>query len=134
MIDLWKIFIDEVPESSVSDTEKNIMWAEKQKQLKALLSLILETTSLSLVEKTSDKNVTKQYKILKAEYNKISLSTYALLYRRIFRCPLINHKTLQKYTNEIINARNKLINLSRLLNDLVVTCAFLNELDNSYQK
>jgi hypothetical protein len=132
MIDLWKILIDEIPESLVSD-EKHIIWVEKQEQLKALLSLILDTASRSLIEASSVKNVTKQYKLLKAEYNKISISTYALLYRRIFRCSLINHKSLQKYADEIINARNKLTDLSRSLDELAITCAFLNELDNSYQ-
>jgi hypothetical protein len=99
---LWKILIDETSRSSVSDTEQHIIWFERQNQLEDLIDLILKTISRSLIESSSAKNVTKQYKILKVKYNKISISSYALLYRRIFKCSLINHKTLQKYANDVL--------------------------------
>ena len=133
MIGLWKILTGEIPESSVDD-EKHVIWAEKQEQLKALLSLILGTSPLSLIEKTPDKNATQQYQILKNEYNKISISTFAQLYRRIFRCSLSNHKSLREFGDEICDARNKLIELSRTVNELAVTCAFLDKLDSLFQK
>jgi hypothetical protein len=56
------------------------------------------------------------------------------MYKRVCKCSLFNHKSVQKYDDEIINARNKLIELDRSLNELAVTCVFLNELDESYQK
>jgi hypothetical protein len=130
---LWKTLTGETPESSVSDTEQHTIWSERKDQLEGLISLILGTAPRSLIEASSAKNATEQYKILKAEYNKISISSYALLYRRIFRCSLANHKSLQEYADEIINARNKLTDLGRPLDELAVTCAFLNELDSSYQ-
>jgi hypothetical protein len=132
MIDLWKILIDESFEST--DSEKHLAWSEKQKQLKRLLGLILDISTRSLIERTSDKNATQQYKILENEYNKVSISTYAQMYRRLFRCSLFNHKTIQKYDDEIINARNKLAELRRFIDKLAVTCVFLNDLDESYHE
>ncbi len=131
LAELWRILTGEETESSADDEKR--AWAKRQDQLLSLLGLILGTAPRSLIERISDKNVTKQYKLLKAEYNKISISTYALQYRRIFRCSLSNHKSLQEYVDELINARNKLTDLDRPLNELAVTCAFLNELDSSYQ-
>ncbi len=133
MIDLWKILIDESSES-LFDDDKHVAWSEKHKQLEILLDLILRTSARSLIERITDKNVTQQYKILENEYNKISISTFAQMYRRVFKCSLFNHKSVQKYDDEIINARNKLIELKRLLDELIVTCVFLNELDESYQE
>jgi hypothetical protein len=132
MIGLWKILIDDF--SELTDFEKHATWLEKQEQLKRLLELILGTSTRSLIERTSDKNTTQQYKILENEYKKISISTYAQMYRRLFRCSLFNHKTIQKYGDEIINVRNKLAELRRSIDELAVTCAFLNDLDESYHE
>jgi hypothetical protein len=116
MIELWKILTGDSPEPPQIDPEKHATWSEKQKQLKRLLGLILGTSARSLIERTPDKNATQQYKILENEYNKISISTYAQMYRRLFKCSLFNHKTIQKYDDEIINARNKLAELKRPIN------------------
>jgi hypothetical protein len=134
MIDLWKILIDDSSESSVSDIDKHVVWSEKQEQLKRLLNLILETSTRSLIERISDKNTTQQYKILENEYNKISINIFSQMYRRVFKCSLFNHKSVQKYDDEIINARNKLIELDRSINELAVICAFFNDLNGFYQK
>ncbi len=56
------------------------------------------------------------------------------MYRRVFKCSLFNHKSIQKYDDEIINARNKFIELERSIDELTITCVFLNELDDSYQE
>jgi hypothetical protein len=56
------------------------------------------------------------------------------MYRRVFKCSLFNHKSIQEYGDEVINARNKLIELERPIDELVVTCAFLDGLDESYQE
>jgi hypothetical protein len=92
MIGLWKILIDK--SSELTDSEKHLAWSEKQKQLKWLLNLILRISARSLIERTSDKNATQQYKILQIEYNKISISTFAQMYRRVFKCSLFNHKSI----------------------------------------
>jgi hypothetical protein len=63
--------------------------------------------------------------MLENEYNKISISIFSQMYRRVFKCSLFNHKSVQEYDNEIINARNKLIELERSIDELTVTCAFL---------
>ncbi len=130
---MWKILIDETVESS-SDTDKHVAWSEKQEQLERLLDLILETSTRSLIERISDKNATQQYKILENEYNKISISTFAQMYRRVFKCSLFNHKLIQEYDDEIINVRIKLIELRRFIDELTITCVFVNELDKSYQE
>ncbi len=134
MFDLWKNLIDDSFESSVSDTDKHVVWSEKQEQLKELLDLILETSARSMIERITDKNATQQYKILENEYNKIFINTFSQMYRRVFKCSLFNHKSIQKYDDEIINARNKLIELRRSIDELTITCVFLNELDESYQE
>ncbi len=131
MIELWKILTED--SSEPTDSEKHLAWSEKQKQLERLLDLILGTSARSLIERITGKNATQQYKILENEYNKISISTFSQMYRRVFRCSLFNHKSVQEYDDEIINARNKLIELRRSIDELAVTCAFLNGLDGSYQ-
>jgi hypothetical protein len=55
------------------------------------------------------------------------------MYRRVFKCSLFNHKSIQEYDDKVINVRNKLIELERSIDELTVTCVFLNELDDSYQ-
>jgi hypothetical protein len=105
MIELWKILIDDT--SELTDIEARFAWNEKQKQLEGLLSLILETSTLSIIEKQSALNATQQYVILKNEYNKISISTFATHYRRIFRCSLINHKSIREYDDEICDATSR---------------------------
>ncbi len=132
MIDLWKILIEDSFE--FIDFEKHLAWLKKQKQLKRLLNLILDISARNLIERISDKNATQQYKILENEYNKISINIFSQMYRRVFKCSLFNHKSVQKYDDEIINARNKLIELDRSINELAVICVFLNDLDNSYQR
>jgi hypothetical protein len=134
MIELWKILIEDSSESSQIDSEKHLAWSEKQEQLEKLLDLILKTSARSLIERITDKNATQQYKILENEYNKIFISTFSQMYRRVFKCSLFNHKSIQEYDDEIINVRNKLIELGRSFDELTITCAFLNELDDSYQK
>jgi hypothetical protein len=134
MIDLWKILIDDSSESLFIDSDKHVSWSEKQKQLERLLDLILNTLARSLFERITGKNATQQYKILENEYNKIFISTFSQMYRRVFECSLFNHKLIQKYDDEIINARNKLIELERSIDELTITCVFLNELDESYQE
>ncbi len=131
MIDLWKILIDD--SSEFIDSDKHVSWSEKQEQLERLLDLILDISARSLIERITGKNATQQYKILENEYNKIFISTFSQMYRRVFKCSLFNHKSVQEYGDEIINARNKLIELRRSIDELTVTCAFLNGLDESYQ-
>ncbi len=133
MIDLWKVLIDETFESS-SDIDKHVVWSKKQKQLKRLLNLILNISIRSLIERITDKNATQQYKILENEYNKISINTFSQIHKRVFKCSLFNHKSIQKYDNEIIIARNKFIELERFIDKLTIMCVFLNKLDNSYQE
>jgi hypothetical protein len=132
MINLWKILIDDSFE--LIDSDKHVSWSEKQEQLERLLDLILETSTRSLIECISGKNATQQYKILENEYNKISINIFSQMYKRIFKCSLFNHKSIQKYDDEIINARNKFIQLRRSIDELTITCIFLNELDESYQE
>ncbi len=127
-----KNLIDESFELSF-DIDKHVLWSEKQKQLKKLLDLILETSTRSLIEHISDKNATQQYKIFENEYNKISISIFSQMYKRVFKCSLFNHESVQKYYDEIINVRNKFIELRRFIDELTITCVFLNELDDSYQ-
>ena len=54
-------------------------------------------------------------------------------YHRINRCSITNHKFLKEYGEEVTSARNKLKELKHPVNELHVTCAFLDGLDSSYQ-
>jgi hypothetical protein len=85
MIGLWKILTEDSSESSQTDSEKHLAWSEKQEQLEGLLGLILGTSARSLIERTTGKNATQQYKILENEYNKISISIFSQVYRRVFK-------------------------------------------------
>jgi DNA-directed RNA polymerase beta' subunit len=133
VIDLWKILTNESLDSS-SNTDKHVAWSEKQEQLERLLDLILDISARSLIKRISDKNVTQQYKILENEYNKIFISTFSQMYRRVFKYSLFNHKSIQEYDDEIINVDNKLIELDQSINELVVICVFLNDLNELHQK
>jgi hypothetical protein len=79
------------------------------------------------------KNATAKYALLKAEYNTSFITTFSTLYRKIFRCFIANHKDIRKYDDEITRARNKLKELDESINELIVTCCFLDELNSEYQ-
>ena len=85
------------------------------------------------MEKDATKNTTKQYEILKKEFDSHTVTTYSLLYRQIFKCNIADHKNLQEYGEAVTKARNKLLKLGNPLPELAVTCAFLDGLDTSYQ-
>lgn len=71
--------------------------------------------------------------MLKDTYNTTTITTFSMLYRKIFKCSLSNHKSLKKYGEKITNARNKFKELGIPVPGLRVTCAFLNSLDPSYK-
>jgi hypothetical protein len=54
------------------------------------------------------------------------------LYKKIFRCSLINHKSLREYFDDVVRARNKLKEFDDLISKMIVINCFLNELNNSY--
>jgi hypothetical protein len=80
----------------------------------------------------SDKSVIKLYNLLKAEYNTLILITFSILYKKTFRCSLINHKSLREYFDDVVQAKNKLKELDNLISEMIVISCFLNELNNSY--
>ena len=94
--------------------------------------LIYGPIALSHIEKDAMKNATKQYKILKKEFDLHMVTMYIFLYQQIFKCSIADHKNLQEYKEDVTKARNKLVELSNPLPELAVTCAFLDKLDTSY--
>jgi patatin-like phospholipase/acyl hydrolase len=79
-----------------------------------------------------DKTATELCNLLKAEYNTLILITFNILYRKIFRCSLISHKSLREYFDDVVRARNKLKELDDLISEMIVISCFLNELNSSY--
>jgi hypothetical protein len=133
MIDLWDILTgaDIKPDEKIHPTEA-IMWSKHQKKLNGLLILIIGPSALSIIEMNASKTVTKLYQLLKAEYNTLTLTTFSILYRKIFRCSLANYKTLREYFDDVVRARNKLKELSDLVSEMIITKCFLDGLDSSY--
>jgi uncharacterized protein YlxP (DUF503 family) len=133
MIDLWDVLIDDdfMSDEKLQFTEHSI-WKKHQQKLNDLLILIIDFSFLSIIEMNSDKSVIELYNLLKAEYNTLILITFSILYRKIFRCSLINHKSLREYFDDVVRARNKLKELDDLISEMIVINCFLNELNNSY--
>jgi hypothetical protein len=111
--------------------EHNI-WKKHQQKLNDLLILIIDSSSLSIIEMNSDKTAIELYNLLKAEYNTLILITFSILYRKIFRCFLISHKSLREYFDDVLRTRNKLRELDDLISKIIVISCFLNELNSSY--
>jgi hypothetical protein len=142
MIDLLEVLteddleLDEKFDSNFSkfETTEHRIWRNNQNKLSSLLLLITDSQALSIIEMHSDKNATDKYKLLKNEYNTSFIITFSILYRKIFRCFLINHKNIKEYDDEIVRARNKLKKLDESVNELMITYSFLDNLNSSYQK
>ncbi len=88
--------------------------------------------TLSIIEMNSDKSVIELYNLLKAEYNTLILITFSILYRKIFRCSLVNHKSLREYFDDVVRARNTLRELDDLISEMIVISCFLDGLNSSY--
>jgi hypothetical protein len=108
------------------------IWKRHQQKLNDLLILIIDSSSLSIIEMNSDKIAIELYNLFKAEYNTLTLITFNILYRKIFRCFLISHKSLREYFDDVVRARNKLRELDDLMSEMIVISSFLNELNSSY--
>ncbi len=80
----------------------------------------------------SYKTAIKLYNLLKAEYNTLILITFNILYRKIFRCFLISHKSLREYFDDVVRVKNKLRELDDLISKMIVISCFLNELNSLY--
>lgn len=132
LVDLWKVLTGERP-APVIGTAEHSTWQSYQQRLASLLLLITGPSAQSLIRLKGGKNATEKYNDLKSTYNKTTITTFFALYRRINRCSLSNHKSLKEYGDEVAIARNKLKALKRPVDELQVTCAFLDGLDSSYQ-
>lgn len=133
MVDLWATLTREAPRPATELTTEYILWLSYQQKLTSLLLLITGPSALSLIELKSDETATAQYDFLKNTYNMTTITTYSTLYRQINRCSISNHKSLKEYGEEVTKAQNKLKELKRPIDELHVTCAFLDGLDSSYQ-
>lgn len=132
IIDLWTTLTGEEPVPLIGSAE-HLAWESHQRKLASLLLLTCGPAALSLIKPKRDDTATEQYSYLKTPYNTTTIATYSTLYRQINRCSLSNHESLKEYGDEVINARNKLKELKRPLDELHVSCAFLDGLDASYQ-
>lgn len=132
MVNMYKVLTGEDPAPAVEDSTYRT-WSMNQDRLSSLLILITGPSALSLIELHTNKNATQLYQVLKDAFNKTTITTFSTLYRKIFECKLSNHKSVKEYGEEIANARNKLKELSRPMDELAITCAFLDGLDSSYQ-
>ncbi|MCJ1470015.1 hypothetical protein MMC07_008660, partial [Pseudocyphellaria aurata] len=132
MVDLWATLTGDVPQPT-SETPERTLWENHQRKLASLLLLICGPSALSLVELKGEESATAQYLFLKSTYNTITITAYSTQYRQIHRCSIANHKSIKEYGEEVTNARNKLKELRRPVDELQVTCAFLDGLDPSYQ-
>jgi hypothetical protein len=133
MIDLWDVLTgaDAEPDEKLTPDE-HAQWKKHQQKLNGLLTLITGSSPLSIIEMNPDKNATELFNLLKAEYNTLTLTTFSILYRKIFRCSLANHKTLREYFDEVVRARNKLKELGDPISEMAVTSCFLDGLDTTY--
>jgi hypothetical protein len=133
MIDLWNVLIDE---DFVSDEKlyfiEHSIWKKHQQKLNDLLILIIDSSLFSIIEMNSDKTTIELYNLLKAEYNTLILITFSILYKKIFRCSLVNRKSLREYFDDVVRARNKLRELNDLISKMIVISCFLDELNSSY--
>ncbi|MCJ1428807.1 hypothetical protein MMC29_006718 [Sticta canariensis] len=132
MVDLWTTLTGTAT-IPAEGTPQHTLWETHQRKLASLLLLITGPSALSLIELKIDDTATEQYLLLKATYNTTTITTFSMLYRKIFKCSLSNHKSLKEYGEEVTNARNKLKELGIPIPELGVTCAFLDGLDPSYQ-
>lgn len=132
MVDLWTTLTGTAPVPA-EGTSQHISWETHQRKLASLLLLITGPSALSLIEPKIDDTATDLYLLLKATYNTTTITTFSMLYRKVFKCSLSNHKSLKEYGEEVTNARNKLKELGIPIPELGVTCAFLDGLDPSYQ-
>ncbi|MCJ1470081.1 hypothetical protein MMC07_008726 [Pseudocyphellaria aurata] len=132
MVDMYKVLTVEDPTPSSTDDINLARWTLNQDRLSSLL-LITGPSALSLLDLDSTKNATQQYKVLKDAFNKATITTFSTLYRRVFECKLSDHRSVKEYGEEVATARNKLKELGRPLDELAITCVFLNGLDPSYQ-
>lgn len=132
MVDLWATLTGDVLEPP-KETPAHTLWQSFQRKLASLLLLISGPSALSLIELKSNESATVQYLFLKNTYNTTTITTFSTEYRRINRCNIANHKSLKKYGEKVTSARNKLKELKRPVDELHVTCAFLDGLDLSYQ-
>lgn len=57
---------------------------------------------------------------------------FIVLYWKILQFNISNHKSLKEYEEEVTKAWNKLVKLGEPLPEIFVSCAFLDELDLSY--
>lgn len=129
IVDLWTTLTGDVP-APVPGTPQHTVWQSDQRKLASLLLLV---TGPSTIRVDVDKTATEQFKVLKNTYSKTTIYAYSTLYRRINSCSLSSHQSLKEYGEEVIEARNKLRELKRPVDELHVACAFLDGLDTSYQ-
>jgi hypothetical protein len=133
MIDLWDVLTGDDPKPDEKlQPDEHTQWKKHQQKLNGLLTLITGPSPLSIIEMNPDKNATELYNLLKVEYNTLTLTTFSILYRKIFRCSLANHKTLRDYFDEVVRARNKLKELGDPISEMAITSCFLDGLDHSY--
>jgi hypothetical protein len=90
----------------------------------------MSSQSLLIIEMHAEKNATTKYNLLKTEYNTLFITTFSTLYKKIFKCFITNHKDIRKDDHEITHSRNKLKELDKSINKLIVTCCFLDELNS----
>ena len=128
---LWKVLTGDKAQPADTD-ESYATWEDNQESLNGVLLLICGPSALSIIEKEKDASATKKYQLLKAEYDGQTLVTFNVLYRKISRCNISNHKSLKEYGEEVTKARNKLVELGEALPEMFVSCAFLDGLDPSY--
>ena len=94
--------------------------------------MICGPSALSIIEKEKDAFTIKKYQLLKAEYDRQTLITFSVLYRKILRRNISNHKSLKEYKEEVTKVRNKLVKLGERLPEMFMSFAFLDGLDSSY--
>lgn len=128
---LWKVLTGE--RSPLAETYKSFaIWEDNQRSLNDVLLLSCGPSALSIIQEEKDASATKKYKLLKAEYEGQTLITFSTLHRKISRCKISNHKSLQEYGEEVKMARNKLVGPGEPLPEMFVSCSFLDGLDLSY--
>ncbi len=87
---------------------------------------------MSIIEKEKNTSATKNYQLLKAEYDGQTLVIFSGPYRKILRCNISDHKSLKEYTEEVTKVQNKIVELVELLAEMLVSYVFLDGLDSLY--
>ena len=124
MQNLWKIFIDEVESKNEDDFT--------QKQLVFMLQLICVSSIRIVINFYENQSIIKQFQALKKQYKTVNIIIYNTLMHIVFQSSFFDYEIIREYYETIFEVKNRLTNLERFMNELIIIISFIWELDYSY--